>query len=78
MLAPWNYNIALCSLIKMLQIMPIMLALYLMLLVAYYAYYYAGIINQSLHSFTIPRLLNTGPVQAGLQQPSFIKIEKSS
>ena len=37
----------LCSLVEFLKIVPIMLALCLILLVAYYAYYYAGIIGQS-------------------------------
>ena len=39
---------ALFSLVKISKIVPIMLALCLMPLVAYYAYYYAGIIDRSL------------------------------
>jgi len=37
-----------CGLLKISKIVPIVLALCLMLLAAYYANYYAGIINWSL------------------------------
>ena len=41
------------SLVKISKIVPIMLALCLMLLIAYYAYYYAGIIGRGLTLVTV-------------------------